>query len=278
MEGVKTQTNSIIPSLNNLAMQFGLVFSIQQLNQWVKHMVEVRSEFELQNIALRSIIQNKEKADQIFAEVQQLALKSPFSIMELNKFTKQMAAYGVEADKLVGTTKQLADVSAGLGVDMGRLILAYGQVKTANYLRATEVRQFTEAGLNITQELANYFTELSGKMVTAGEVTEMITKRMVKFEDVAEVFKRITSAGGMFYEMQEKQSEGLEGQMQRLGDAYSIMLNDIGKSNQGTIAGVLSTVRELIKNWRVVAEYIKMAAGAYLLYESYVHRGTINLQ
>ena len=275
MEGVKAQTNSIIPSLKNLAMQFGLVFSVQQLNQWVKHMVEVRAQFELQNIALRSIIQNKEKADQIFAEVQQLALKSPFSIMQLNTYTKQMAAYGVEADKLVGTTKQLADVSAGLGVDMGRLILAYGQVKTANYLRATEVRQFTEAGLNITQELANYFTELNGKMVTAGEVTEMITKRMVRFEDVAEVFKRVTSAGGMFYEMQEKQSEGLQGQIQRIGDAYSIMLNDIGKSNQGTIAGVLATVRELIQNWRVVAEYIKMAAGAYLLYEAYVRRGTI---
>ena len=275
MGSLKGQTNSIMPALKNLAMQFGLVFSIQQLNQWIKHMVEVRSEFELQNIALRSIIQNKEKADQIFAEVQQLALKSPFSIMQLNTYTKQMAAYGVEADKLVGTTKQLADVSAGLGVDMGRLILAYGQVKTANYLRATEVRQFTEAGLNITQELANYFTELNGKMVTAGEVTEMITKRMVKFEDVAEVFKRVTSAGGMFYEMQEKQSEGLKGQIQRIGDAYSIMLNDIGKSNQGTIAGVLSTIRELIQNWRVVAEYIKMAARAYLLYEAYVHRGII---
>ena len=273
--GLKEQTNSIMPALKKLAMQFGFVFSVQQINQWVKHMVEVRAQFELQNIALRSIIQNKEKADQIFAEVQQLALKSPFSIMQLNTYTKQMAAYGVEADKLVGTTKRLADVSAGLGVDMGRLILAYGQVKTANYLRATEVRQFTEAGLNITQELANYFTELNGKMVTAGDVTEMITKRMVKFEDVAEVFKRVTSAGGMFYEMQEKQSEGLQGQIQRIGDAYSIMLNDIGKSNQGTIAGVLSTVRELIKNWRVVAEYIKMAAGAYLLYEAYVHRGTI---
>lgn len=275
MESVKTQTNSIIPNLKNLAMQFGLVFSVQQLNQWVKHMVEVRAQFELQNIALRSIIQNKEKADQIFAEVQQLALKSPFSIMQLNTYTKQMAAYGVEADKLVGVTKQLADVSAGLGVDMGRLILAYGQVKTANYLRATEVRQFTEAGLNITQELANYFTELNGKMVTAGEVTEMITKRMVRFEDVAEVFKRVTSAGGMFYEMQEKQSEGLQGQIQRIGDAYSIMLNDIGKSNQGTIAGVLATVRELIQNWRVVAEYIRAAASAYLLFEAYVHRGAI---
>lgn len=266
MGGVKQQTNSIIPGLQNLAMQFGLVFSIQQLNQWVKHMVEVRAQFELQQIALRSIIQDKQKADEVFAQVQQLALKSPFSIMQLNTYTKQMAAYGVEADKLVGTTKQLADVSAGLGVDMGRLILAFGQVKTANYLRATEVRQFTEAGLNITQELANYFTELNGKMVTAGEVTEMITKRMVKFEDVAEVFKRVTSAGGMFYNMQEKQSEGLQGQIQRIGDAYSIMLNQIGKNNQGLISKVLSTIRELISSWRSVSSVITVAASATIAY------------
>lgn len=266
MGGLKEQTNGIMPALKNLAMQLGLVFSVQQLNQWVKHMVDVRAQFELQQISLRSIIQDKQKADEIFAQVQQLALKSPFSIMELNKFTKQMAAYGVQADKLVDTTKRLADVSAGLGVDMGRLILAFGQVKTANYLRATEVRQFTEAGLNITQELANYFTELNGKMVTAGEVTEMITKRMVKFEDVAEVFKRVTSAGGMFYEMQEKQSEGLKGQMQRIGDAYSIMLNDIGKSNQGTIAAVLSTIRQMISSWRSIASYITVAAKAAAVY------------
>lgn len=266
MGGVKQQTNSIIPGLQNLAMQFGLVFSVQQLNQWVKHMVDVRAQFELQQIALRSIIQDKQKADEVFAQVQQLALKSPFSIMQLNTYTKQMAAYGVEADKLVGTTKQLADVSAGLGVDMGRLILAFGQVKTANYLRATEVRQFTEAGLNITQELANYFTELNGKMVTAGEVTEMITKRMVKFEDVAEVFKRVTSAGGMFYNMQEKQSEGLQGQIQRIGDAYSIMLNQIGKNNQGLISKVLSTIRELISSWRSVSSVITVAASATIAY------------
>lgn len=268
MGDLKDKSNSMMPSLKNLAMQLGMVFSVQQLGQWVKHMVEVRAQFELQQIALRSIIQDKQKADEVFAQVQQLAMKSPFSIMQLNTYTKQIAAYGVEADKLVGTTKELADVSAGLGVDMGRLILAYGQVKTANYLRATEVRQFTEAGLNITQELANYFTELNGKMVTAGEVTDMITKRMVKFEDVAEVFHRVTSAGGMFYNMQEKQAEGIHGQMQRIGDAYSIMLNDIGKSNEGVIATTLATIRSLISNWRQVAPVAKAALAAVIAFYS----------
>ena len=238
------------------------VFSVSAITGYINKMIEVRAQFELQQTALRAILQDKQKADQVFQQVQQLALQSPFSIMQMTTFTKQLAAYRIEADKLVGTTKMLADVSAGLGVDMGRLILAFGQVKSANYLRATEVRQFTEAGLNITGELANYFSELQGKMVSVGDVTEMITKRMVRFEDVEEVFKRVTSAGGLFYDMQRKQSETLWGQLQRIKDAISIMFNEIGKDNQGAISNILNLVRSLINHWRMLAPIISTVGAA----------------
>ena len=242
------------------------VFSVSAITGYINKMIEVRAQFELQQTALRAILQDKQKADQVFQQVQQMALQSPFSIMQMTTFTKQLAAYRIEADKLVGTTKMLADVSAGLGVDMQRLILAYGQVKAANYLRATEVRQFTEAGLNIAGELAKYFSELQGKMISVGDVMEMITKRMVRFEDVEEVFKRVTSAGGLFYEMQKKQSETLWGQLQRIKDAISIMFNEIGKSNQGVISWTLKAIRELINSWRTLAPIINTAGIAMAAY------------
>ena len=238
------------------------VFSVSAITGYINKMIEVRAQFELQQVALRAILQDKQKADEIFQQVQMMALQSPFSIMQMTTFTKQLAAYRIEADKLVGTTKMLADVSAGLGVDMQRLILAYGQVKAANYLRATEVRQFTEAGLNIAGELAKYFSELQGKMISVGDVMEMITKRMVRFEDVEEVFKRVTSAGGIFYDMQKKQSETLWGQLQRIKDAISIMFNDIGKSNQSTISTILNLVRSLINHWRMLAPIISTVGAA----------------
>ena len=238
------------------------VFSVSAITGYINKMIEVRAQFELQQTALRAILQDKQKADQVFQQVQQMALQSPFSIMQMTTFTKQLAAYRIEADKLVGTTKMLADVSAGLGVDMQRLILAYGQVKAANYLRATEVRQFTEAGLNIAGELAKYFSELQGKMISVGDVMEMITKRMVRFEDVEEVFKRVTSAGGLFYDMQRKQSDTLWGQLQRIKDAISIMFNEIGKSNQSTISTILNLVRSLINHWRMLAPIISTVGAA----------------
>ena len=255
----KNQASQVGDVAGQLKRTLAAAFSISAITGYINKLIETRAQFELQQVALRAILQDKQKADEIFQQVQQMALQSPFSIMQMTTFTKQLAAYRIESEKLVGTTKMLADVSAGLGVDMGRLILAYGQVKAANYLRATEIRQFTEAGLNIAGELASYFSELQGKMVSVGDVMTMITKRMVRFEDVEEVFKRVTSAGGLFYDMQKKQSETLRGQLQRIKDAMSIMFNEIGKNNQGVISSILSAIRTLISNWRTLAKIIKVA-------------------
>lgn len=253
---------------NNLKNSLVALFSISAIKGYINKLVEVRAQMELQQTALRAILQDKDEADKVFSQVQKLAMQSPFTIQQMTTFTKQLAAYRVESEKLVDTTKMLADVSAGLGVDMGRLILAYGQVKSANYLRATEVRQFTEAGLNISGELAKYFSEIQGKMVSVGDVMEMITKRMVRFGDVEEVFKRITSAGGLFYDMQKKQSETLWGQLQRIKDALTIMFNEIGTDKEGIIIGVVTAIRDLINNWRVMAAWIKSAAVAFGVYKT----------
>ena len=138
-------------------------------------------------------------------------------------------------EKLYDTTKMLADISSGLGVDMQRLILAYGQVKAANYLRGQELRQFSEAGVNILGELANYFSELQGRAISTGEVFDMVSKRMVKFEDVATVLRRLTEEGGIFFNMQEIQAETLQGKLMNLKDSFDIMMNSMGESKKGTI-------------------------------------------
>lgn len=246
----KTSLESMLPTLRRLAAAFGVTFSIQGLVQFGKKLVETRGEFELQQVAMRSILQNKQLADEIWDKTMQAALQSPFTAMQLTRYTKQLAAYRIETDKLFDTTKRLADVSAGLGVDMQRLILAYGQVKAANYLRASEIRQFTEAGVNILGELSKYFTDTQGKMVSTAQVMDMVQKRMVKFEDVEEIFKRLTDQGGIFYNMQYIQSQTVKGQINKLHDAYDQMMNSIGKSNEGKLKVLTSLLLNIVQNWR----------------------------
>lgn len=251
---LRSEQSKIMDISGQLARKFALLFSVSAMTGYVNKLVEVRGEFELQNRALQSILQNKEQANEIWDKTVQLAVRSPFTVKELVTYTKQLAAYRIEADKLYDTNKMLADVSAGLGVSMDRLILAFGQVKAANYLRASEVRQFTEAGVNILGELSAIYTELEGKMVSVGDVQERITKRMVTFGDVEEVFKRITSAGGIFYNMQEVQAETLAGMMSNLQDTFDLMFNDIGKANDGVLKGFVSALRSIVESWRTIAQ------------------------
>lgn len=266
-----TRHRNLMDTAGQLSRQLALVFSVSQIEGYIRKIVEVRGQFELQQVALRAILQDKDKADKIFSQTMQQALKSPFQAMQLVTFTKQLAAYRIESDKLFDTTKRLADVSAGLGVDIQRLILAYGQVKAAAYLRGTEVRQFTEAGINLYGELQSYFEEVKGEAYTTAQIVDMISKRMVKFEDVEAVFQRMTDKGGLFYNMQEVQVNTLHGQINRLKDVISIMQNEIGKSNQEgflSISTAINLANTLLENWRTVASVLKTIITAYSTFKT----------
>lgn len=266
MERVKRSQSSVLNTTDQLTRKIALLFSVSAIQGYVEKLVSVRGEFELQQRALQAILQNKDEANALWEKTVALAVKSPFQVKELVTYTKQLAAYKIEADKLYDTTKMLADVSAGLGVDMGRLILAYGQVKAANYLRASEVRQFTEAGVGLLQELATMYTELEGRMVSVGEVQDRITRRMVKFGDVEEVFKRITSAGGIFYNMQEIQAETLSGMISNLKDNFDVMFNEIGKANDGVLKGFINILNTIVAQWRDFAIALNTAGAVFVAY------------
>ena len=248
------QTSYMAGYMSRWAQRMAFAFSVGSIKNFIEQIASVRGQFELSERSLEAILQNKPKADEIFNKTVELAVKSPFRIKDLVDYTRQLSAYRIESDKLYDTTKRLADVSAGLGVDMGRLILAYGQVKAAAYLRGTEVRQFTEAGINMYGELQQYFKEVKGEAYTTAQIVDMISKRKVTFEDVEAIFQRMTDKGGTFYNMQEIQAETLQGKISNLKDAFDIMLNDIGKANEDTMKGMVSWGTSMLDNWKTLAE------------------------
>lgn len=396
----------LMDTSGQLQRAFAAMFSVSQIHGYINQIAKVRGEFELQQRSLEVILQNKTEADTIFNKTVALAVHSPFQIRELVTYTKQLAAYRIESDKLYDTTKRLADVSAGLGVDMQRLILAYGQVKAAAYLRGclgyntpirmydgsirmvqdvqvgdvlinengdkvnvkelirgrekmyiinqlcgndrtmykvnvnhiltlwnvaeqrlediylsdylkdteqlylgvkvqdngerfyyaieaiecgvdnyygfvldgnkrfllgdgtithnTEVRQFTEAGINLYGELQRYFQEVKGEAYTTAQIVDMISKRMVTFEDVEQIFKRITDQGGIFYRMQEIQAETLQGKMANFKDSVDVMMNEIGKENEGLFKGAIDSATALLDHWEAVVNVGKVLAGVII--------------
>ena len=262
MGELRNQTQITGNMMGQLKGQIAAAFSIGAVTGFIKKMVETRAQFELQRVALGAILQDRDEANKIFSQIQQMALQSPFTIMGLEKATKQMAAFGFEAKNLKENVKMVADLGSGLGVDLERIVLVMGHLKARNYLEGTMVRQFTNMGFSVLGELAKYYTEIEGRMVSVADVQERVKKKMVEFADVEEVLKRVTSAGGMFYDMQKKQSESIWGQMQRITDAYDLMMNDIGKGNEGPIKAALTLIRDLIQHWRMLMPTIAAVGAA----------------
>ena len=163
--------------------------------------------------------------------------------------------------------KRLADISAGVGVDMGRIILAYGQIKAAKFLKGTELRQLTEANIPMVDKLAERFSKLEGRIVSAGEVLDMISKKKVTFEDVKDVLWELTDDGGMFNNMQEVLSESVKSKWKNLADAIDIMLGDIAESMGSTLKWTAESLTTLAQNWKEVVPAIEAAVGAFGVYK-----------
>ena len=254
--------------LQRLMQRMVAYASVAQAMSFLRNIREVTAQFELQRVALGSIIGDLNEANAMFEQIKAAAVKSPFQIKELVTYTKQLAAYKIESDELFETTQRLADISAGLGVGMERLVLAYGQIRATGYLRASEVRQLTEAGIPIVEELAKKMSELRGETVSAAEVMGLISERAISFGMVKEVFDDMTSAGGMFYKMQEKQAETLQGQWNNLKDSIAIMYEEIGNTDSvnNAIKGSIGLVKSLAENWQdvwSVVQSLSVAIGVY---------------
>lgn len=271
MNGAMNSQLSIVGQLRN---EFLGLYSIYAAQNFLRAVVDIGGELENQKIAMASILQDEGKATTIFNQIKKLAVASPFGVMDLNQYAKQLSAYSIPYNELYDTMKRLADISAGVGVDMGRIILAFGQIKAAKFLKGTELRQLTEANIPMVDKLAERFSKLEGRIVSAGEVLDMISKKKVTFEDVKDVLWELTDDGGMFHNMQEVLSESVRSKWKNLADAIDIMLGDIAESMGSTLKWTAESLTTLAQNWKEVVPFITAATAAFGTYRVAVYAGS----
>ena len=271
MNGAMNSQLSIVGQLRN---EFLGLYSIYAAQNFLRAVVDIGGELENQKIAMASILQDEGKATTIFNQIKKLAVASPFGVMDLNQYAKQLSAYSIPYNELYDTMKRLADISAGVGVDMGRIILAFGQIKAAKFLKGTELRQLTEANIPMVDKLAERFSKLEGRIVSAGEVLDMISKKKVTFEDVKDVLWELTDDGGMFHNMQEVLSESVKSKWKNLADTIDIMLGDIAESMGSTLKWTAESLTTLAQNWKEVVPFITAATAAFGTYRAAVYAGS----
>jgi hypothetical protein len=266
----------VIRSNNYLAQSFGYIrnrivyaLTLGAITSFTKQVYEIRGQYELLERSIGVLVGSFERGSEIFKELNEMAIKSPFTLIELGTAAKQLTAYNFAVEEVVDTTRRLADISAALGVPMERLTYNLGQIKAQGVLNARDARDFANAGLAIVPMLAQMYTEqkrFGDEMVTTAQVYDMMSKKLVSYSDVLQVLYKITDEGGKFFDFQAKQAETLKVQMNNLTLAINNMYNEIGASNQGLLVGSVQTLKKIFENWREIARTIEtviFALGTY---------------
>ena len=252
--GISGQLNDSIAGL----------YSVYKAKEFLENVIAIGGQLEQQRVSIAAILHNSSHADELFGKIKSLALQSPFGVLDLDKYTKQLSAYGFQYNELFDMTKRLADISAGAGTDISRLALALGHVRSATYLTGITLRQFSMNNIPMLKMLSEYYTELEGRIVSTADVQKKVFNREVGYEAVINVIKRMTDEGGQFYNMQAVMADTLAGKWKNLKDAIDLMYGEIGESGVGdALKSVAEILTELTKRWKEMIPVIEAAAIAF---------------
>jgi len=259
---VKNETKQMDSSFKNLSIGIAGYFSASALIGFTQELINVRGEFQKTEIAFSTMLGDGGKATELMSQMVDLAAKTPFSLSEVANGAKQLLAFQIPADQVVDTLTRMGNIAAGLSVPLARINLVYGQVKAKGKLMGDDLRQFTEAGIPMVAELAKKF----GK--TTGEITAMVSAGKIGFKDVQDVLFGLTNEGGMFYNLMEKQSKSLSGQIANLGDSWDQMLNKIGQSNEGLLSSGIEGLSYLVEHYEDVIKILTILVSTYGAYRA----------
>ena len=273
LEGTSLRLNTTLAGGIHISTQLGSamssLFAVHAARQFLDNVIEIGGQLEKQRISMGAIVGDTARANELFENIKNLAVKSPFGVVELDQYSKQLAAYGIEQSDLFNMTKRLADISAGAGQDISRLALALGHVKSATYLTGITLRQFSMNNIPMLKMLADYYSEVEKRAVSTAEVQKRISKRQVSYEDVIEQIKRMTDEGGQFYNMQEKISESLAAKFKNLRDSFDIMYGEIAESGIGSALKVFAeSATSISREWKKALTVIAEAALVFGTYKT----------
>lgn len=229
----------------------------QGMNNLVSSIVSVRGQFQQLELAFGTMLGSTAKATDLMQQMVDTAAKTPFDLMGVAEGAKQLLAYGVSADKVNDTLVRLGNIASGLSIPLNDIVYLYGTTMVQGRLYAQDVRQFTGRGIPLVKELAEKYH------TTADNINAMVSAGKIGFPDVEEVLNKMTNAGGQFYQLMEKQSSSLTGQIANLEDAWDSALNSFGEQTEGVLSAGIQGATYFVEHMDDVVRILKAVAIAY---------------
>ena len=259
---VEQQGQSIDAVFSKIKSAASIAFAGFTAKEITSTLATIRGEFQQSEIAFETMLGSASKAKAMISDLANLAATTPFDMRGVVSGAKQLLAYGIEADKVTETMRRLGDVSAGLGLNLQDIAWLYGTTMTQGRLFSRDLYQFTGRGIPLTEELAKQFG------VTKEKVSELVTAGKVGFPEVQKAIWSMTSEGGKFGGLMEKQSKSITGQISNIQDTIEMAINDLGTQTEGVMNTALDITSTIVDHWKGIGEAIMAAAAAIGLYKA----------
>lgn len=253
--------DNLIGSLKRTAAEIGGFVAIKQFSSDV---IDATGKMQQLQVALSTILQDKDKANKLISDVVQFAAKTPFNLDDVATGAKQLLAYGSTADEVVNELSMLGDVASGLQIPIGQLIYLYGTLRTQGRAMTVDIRQFAGRCIPIYEELAKVLG------VSKDQVGEFVKEGKVGFAEVEQAFKNMTSEGGKFANLMENSAGTWPQRLSNIEDTLFQKMNDFGNKYKEVFELGIGTAEDLVENLEDVISIIGSLVAAYGTYKAAV--------
>ncbi len=253
---VQSQAGATERAIGGLGAVVGRLAGAFAAFQAAKFVFVQAAEVESQRRSLEVLTGSAQRAGQIVKELQDLGAVTPFTSSELIDAAKRLQAFGVETNKVVETTRRLADVSGATGAELQGLVTAYGQVQAKGRLQGEELLQFQERGVALQQVLREEYG-LSGE-----EFQKALEKGRISAEAVEFAIQKLTDAGGKYANGAIAQSDTLNGRLSTLQDSIQVLAQTIGKTLAPVFQWALTQATAVVSEIQRILDEANNAGGA----------------
>jgi len=229
---VRNQTKQLDGQVNRLQKTAVRAFGAFAAVQMVKGIANLGIEMEQTRVAFSTFLGDADKANATIKELNEFSNVTPFTNDQVIKAGKSLLAFGTPVENLKGQLKSIGDISAGTGKDFNELTTIYGKAQIAGTLYAEDINQLVEAGIPIIGEFAKQLG------VNESQVKKLASQGKIGFGELQTAFQNLTGDGGTFFNLMEKQSKTVGGQISTLKGK----LGDVGVTIGEALLPVMQTV------------------------------------
>lgn len=120
--------------------------------------VKLAADLERQQVAFTRLMGSAGAAKERLKELQEFASKTPYTFTELVEYEKRLQALGFAASETREILTTIGDAASGLGMGadgVGRIIKAFGDIRSKGVLATQEIKQLAENGIPAFEIIAN---------------------------------------------------------------------------------------------------------------------------